>query len=133
MKVETGLFLILAIFFLPVFIVYGIMTDWDEWVGIIALALAMGLGLMIGFYLYTTSKRVGQRPEDRVDGEIHENAGVIGRFAPWSWWPFVLGLAAAIGFLGIAVGFWITYIGVGLVIIALIGWVYEYSRGDHAH
>ena len=45
----------------------------------------------------------------------------------------VLGLACAGGFLGIAVGFWITFIAGGLAIVALIGWVYEYSRGDHAH
>ncbi|MGP5071502.1 cytochrome c oxidase subunit 4 [Arthrobacter rhombi] len=133
MKVETGLFLVLFLFFVPVMVFYGIMTDWTEWVGILALGLCAGLGLMVGFYLYSTAKRVGDRPEDRVDGEIHENAGVIGKFAPWSWWPLVLGTAAATGFLGIAVGFWVTYIGAGLCVIALVGWVYEYSRGDHAH
>ena len=34
---------------------------------------------------------------------------------------------------GLAIGFWIVYIAAGLALVALVGWVYEYSRGDHAH
>lgn len=133
MKIESWLFLGGVFFFLPVGIVYGIMTEWQEWVGFPALFMLAGLSGMVGSYLYFTAKRVGPRPEDRVDGEIHENAGVIGAFSPWSWWPIVLGAAAATGFLGLAIGAWITFLGAGLAVIALIGWVYEYSRGDHAH
>ncbi|NKX52148.1 cytochrome c oxidase subunit 4, partial [Arthrobacter deserti] len=88
---------------------------------------------MIGFYLLFTGRRVGPRPEDRLDAEIHEGAGEQGHFSPWSWWPIVLSAAAATGFLGLASGWWIFYIGVGFSIIAIIGWVYEYSRGLHAH
>jgi hypothetical protein len=45
----------------------------------------------------------------------------------------VLGCAAATAVLGIAVGWWIFFIGAGIGIVALVGWVFEYSRGDHAH
>ena len=133
MKIESWLFLGGIFFFLPVGIVYGVMTDWDEWVGFPALFMLAGLSGMVGFYLYYTAKRVGPRPEDRLDGEIHENAGVIGSFSPWSWWPLMLGSAAATGFLGLALGFWVLFIGVGLAVIGIVGWVYEYSRGEHAH
>jgi hypothetical protein len=133
MKIESWLFTGGVIFFTPVAIVYGFMTNWSEWVGIVGLFLLIGLSLMIGWYLRTTAKRVGARPEDRLDAEIHEGAGEQGHFSPWSWWPLVLGAAAATGFLGVAVGFWITYLAAGLAVVALIGWVYEYSRGDHAH
>jgi hypothetical protein len=88
---------------------------------------------MIGSYLGVTARRVGTRPEDREDAEIHEGAGEQGHFSPWSWWPLVLGAAAATGVLGIAVGWWIFFIGAGVAIVALVGWVFEYSRGDHAH
>ncbi|GER22128.1 putative cytochrome c oxidase polypeptide 4 [Zafaria cholistanensis] len=133
MKIESWLFLGGIFFFIPVGIVYGVMTEWNEWVGFPALFMVAGMAGMIGFYLYYTAKRVGPRPEDRLDGEIHENAGVIGKFAPWSWWPLMLASAAAVGFLGLAIGYWILYLGVGLAVIGIIGWVYEYSRGDHAH
>ncbi|GAA2549153.1 hypothetical protein HD598_000613 [Neomicrococcus aestuarii] len=133
MKVETGIFLGGAAFFLPVGIVYGFLTGFNEWVGFPAILMVAIMSAFIGFYLQKTAKSVGPRPEDRNDGEIHENSGVVGSFSPWSWWPLVLAGAAAIGFLGLAVGFWVTYIGAGLAVVALIGWVYEYSRGDHAH
>ncbi|MGY5318589.1 cytochrome c oxidase subunit 4 [Neomicrococcus lactis] len=133
MKVETGIFLGGALFFLPIGIVYGFLTDFKEWVGFPAILMVSIMSAFIGFYLYKTAKSVGMRPEDRVDGEIHENSGIVGAFSPWSWWPIALAGGAAIGFLGLAVGWWILFIGAGFSAIGLVGWVYEYSRGDHAH
>ncbi|THJ67112.1 cytochrome c oxidase subunit 4 [Arthrobacter echini] len=133
MKIEAKLFSLLMPFFFLVGTVYGFLVEWTEPVGFLALYLTGGLAGMIGFYLAFTARRVGMRPEDRLDAEIHEGSGEQGHFSPWSWWPLVLALAAATGFLGIAVGFWILYIGVGFAAIALVGWVFEYSRGDHAH
>jgi hypothetical protein len=128
-KIESWIFGSGVFFFVPVSVIYGFLTDWGEWVGILGILLVGGLAGMIGGYLGFTGKRVGLRPEDRSDAEIHEQ----GHFSPWSWWPLVLGLACATGFLGLAVGFWIVYIAAGLAVVALVGWVYEYSRGDHAH
>lgn len=133
MKIETNLFVYMMPFFLIVGTVYGFMVEWQEHVGFLALWLTGGLSGMIGFYFAFTGKRVGQRPEDRLDAEIHEGSGEQGHFSPWSWWPLALGTSAATGFLGLAVGWWILYIGMGFAVIAIVGWVYEYSRGDHAH
>ena len=133
MKIEARLFGYGVFFFVPVAIAYGFLTEWNEPVGYLALLLVAGLAGMVGAYLSFTAKRVGMRPEDRSDAEIHEGAGEQGHFSPWSWWPLVLGLASAGGFLGLAVGFWIVYIAAGLALVGLVGWVYEYSRGDHAH
>ena len=133
MKVEQWLFWTGAFFFIPLAGIYGWLTDWSEWVGIIGLLLLGGLSIMIGSYLGLTARRVGTRPEDREDAEIHEGAGEQGHFSPWSWWPIILGGAAAIGMLGVAIGWWIFFIGAGLAVVALVGWVFEYSRGDHAH
>ncbi|MFJ6002306.1 cytochrome c oxidase subunit 4 [Arthrobacter sp. NPDC092385] len=133
MRIEKNLFLIGLPIFVVIGVVYGVLTEFSEWVGFLGILLVGGLAGMIGFYLAFTGKRVGERPEDRLDAEIHEGSGEQGHFSPWSWWPLVLGLSAATGFLGIAIGFWIMYIGMGLAVIALVGWVFEYSRGDHAH
>ena len=65
-------------------IVYGYMTNWNEWVVFLALLMLVGLCLMVGGYLLFTAKRVGNRPEDRVDGEIHDERRDIGIFSP-SW------------------------------------------------
>lgn len=133
MKIESWLFIGLVPFFALAATVYGFMVNWEEHVGYLGMFLVAGLSGMIGFYLLFTGRRVGPRPEDRLDAEIHEGAGEQGHFSPWSWWPIVLSAAAATGFLGLASGWWIFYIGVGFSIIAIIGWVYEYSRGLHAH
>ncbi|WP_285724512.1 cytochrome c oxidase subunit 4 [Psychromicrobium xiongbiense] len=133
MKVESKLFYMGIPFFLIVDVVYAFMTNWSEWVGILGILLVAGLAAMIGFYLAFTARRVGDRPEDRPNGEIYEGAGEQGHFSPWSWWPLVLASACACGFLGLAVGWWIVFIAAGLAAIGLVGWVFEYSRGDHAH
>ncbi|WP_026554915.1 cytochrome c oxidase subunit 4 [Arthrobacter sp. 35W] len=133
MKIEANLFILLGIFLAPVGVVYGLMTHWSEPLGWLGIFLLVGLSEMIGIYFWYTGRRVGARPEDRLDAEIHEGAGEQGHFSPWSWWPLVLGISCATGFLGLAVGWWIVFIAGGLAIVALVGWVYEYSRGDHAH
>ncbi|MCA4134251.1 cytochrome c oxidase subunit 4 [Arthrobacter sp. M4] len=133
MRVESWFFGGLSLFFLPIAVVYGLLTGWREPVGVVGVLLVGALAGMIGLYLGYTGRRIGTRPEDRKDAEIHEGAGEQGHFSPWSWWPFSLGLAAAGGFLGLAIGFWILFFSAGFALVALIGWVYEYSRGDHAH
>lgn len=64
---------------------------------------------------------------------MEEGSGEQGFFSPHSWWPLPLATAGALCFLGMAIGWWLFYIGAGIGIVALIGWVYEYSRGEHAH
>jgi hypothetical protein len=132
-KIESWIFGGGVFFFVPVALVYGFLTNWMEPVGLLGVLLIAGLAGMIGAYLGFTARRVGLRPEDRNDAEIHEGSGEQGHFSPWSWWPLVLGLACAGGFLGLAVGWWIMFIAGGLAVVALVGWVFEYSRGDHAH
>ena len=133
MKVETKLFAYMTPFFLVVGVVYGYLVEWTEPVGYLALFLTAGMSGMIAYYIGFTGRRVGPRPEDRLDAEIHEGSGEQGFFSPWSWWPLLLGISCAVGFLGMAVGWWVLYIGAGLAVVALVGWVFEYSRGNHAH
>ena len=65
--------------------------------------------------------------------EIEQGAGDQGVYSPWSWWPLAIGLAAAILFAGLAIGWWLVYVGAVLGALALVGWVFEFSRGQHAH
>ena len=67
MKIEYKLFVILAAFFAPVGVVYGIFTEWEEPVGPAGLFLSAGLGAMIAFYLWATARRLPERPEDNPE------------------------------------------------------------------
>ena len=118
MKIEYKLFVILAAFFAPVGLIYGIFTGWREPVGAAGLLLSSGLGIMIAFYLWATARRL---PE-----------GEYGFFSPHSWWPLPLAAAGAMVFLGLAIGWWLFIIGATFGVIALVGWTFEYFKGPHA-
>ena len=132
MKAETKLFLWGALFFFPVGLIYGLWSGWEP-VGTVGVPLVGALVGMIGAYFALLSRRIDIRPEDDPEAEIEHGAGDQGVFSPWSWWPLFIGIAAAISFLAMAVGWWLLFIGVALGAIGLVGWVFEFSRGQHAH
>ncbi|QCU78022.1 cytochrome c oxidase subunit 4 [Citricoccus sp. SGAir0253] len=133
MRTSVKLFTIIATFFVIVGTVYAFWVRWSEWAGIPAIYALAGLGYMIALYLWLTERRFGLGPDDDENGEISAYAGTYGNFAPWSWWPLGLGIACAALVLGLAVGWWIFFVGVGLGLYFLVGWVFEYSKGQHAH
>ncbi len=133
MFTETLVFLALVPFFIIVAVVYGQLTGYGEPVGFVGVLMLGGLSALTGFFLWATGRRMAPRLEDDLDGTIEEGAGEYGEFSPHSWWPFVLGLAAATLFLGVAVGWWVCVFGVVLGIIGLVGLLFEFSRGQHAH
>ncbi|KQW05717.1 cytochrome c oxidase subunit IV [Leifsonia sp. Root4] len=134
MRVNSVLFWILTVFFVVVAAIYGFWTVIDtghlEWVGTIAIALSGILSGFIAFYLDRVfAAQGGDLPEDRLDANIDDGDAELGFFSPWSWWPIMLGGALALFMLGLAVGFWISFIAVGILAISIVGWVYEYYRG----
>jgi hypothetical protein len=130
-KVEGWLFLGCGVFFGGADIVYWYVSH--DPTGTTALALAVCLAILVGFYSLFTGRRLPMRPEDNPEGEIAEGTGEIGFFSPHSWWPLWLGLAAAVAALGFAIGWWLFLIGMVLVVMAAIGFVFEYYRGHFAH
>jgi len=132
MKVETRLFMLLAPFFALCGIVYGLWSHWEP-TGSVGLLIVSALVLMIGSYFSLLTRRIDDRPEDDPLAEIEQGAGDQGVYSPWSWWPLVIAGAAALGFLGLAVGWWLLYIAVAVAVVGLVGWVFEFSRGQHAH
>src|SRR5215469_6120840 len=131
MKVEGWLFLGCGVFFAGADVVYWY-TSYDP-TGTAALALAVGLALLTGFYVLFSGRRLPRRPEDNNEGEIIEGTGEVGFFSPHSWWPLWVGVAAALTAVGFAMGWWLVMIGVMSLILAAIGFVFEYYRGYFSH
>ena len=134
MLTNLRIFWVLAGFFLAsaiTYIIWHIAVEGNvEWAGTVGMALAAALAAFIAFYLTMAYRNQGgELPEDRLDADIDDGDSEIGMF---SWWPIVLAGALALTFLGLAVGVWLSFIGVPVVIVALVGWVFEYYRGNFA-
>jgi hypothetical protein len=136
-RANINLFWILAGFFLlsdAVYITWSLISyGYVEWVGTIGIALGAILGGFIAFYLGRVhGAQGGELPEDIVTSNIDDGDPEMGFYSPWSWWPIILGGSLAIFFTGLAVGTWICFVGVALILIAIVGWTYEYYRGFFA-
>ncbi|WP_029088547.1 cytochrome c oxidase subunit 4 [Brevibacterium album] len=133
MKTSAWLFGLGIFFFAPVAIVYGFLTEWQEWVGLPGILLVGGMTLMIGVFLWLREKKSPPLASDDLDGEISDEYYEYGFYSPWSWWPLVVCVGAAICFAGIAIGWWILPFGGVISVIGMVGLIYEYDRGVHAH
>ena len=143
MKTNINLWWILSAFFL---LITGVYTGWNiiehsskpwynaiEWVGTIALLFSAAMSVMIGFYVNRVhSAQGGELPEDTLTADIDDGDPEIGEFSPWSWWPLVLAFSAALGMIGLAVGYFLLPIAGAVFLVAIVGWVYEYYRGYFA-
>jgi hypothetical protein len=137
MRANVILFWILAGFFAvaaAIYIVWSTLVyGQPEWVGLVGVSLCTVLFAFIAFYLGRVHSAQGaELPEDRLDANIDDGDAELGFFSPWSWWPIIMAGGAALAFLGLAIGFWIAFIAIPIVVIALVGWVYEYYRGNFA-
>lgn len=139
MKSNIVLMTILTCYFLLLGTVYTVWNLIDhgnvEWAGSTSILLSAGLTGFIAYYLAKTRKaQGGELIEDRLDSDIDDADPELGEFSPWSWWPIVLAGAASLVVLGLALGFnfWISFLAVPLLIVAVVGWTYEYYRGYFA-
>ncbi|MEO6956961.1 MAG: cytochrome c oxidase subunit 4 [Antricoccus sp.] len=131
MKFESVLFIFCAVFNIVVGIIYGILTG-GEPLGTTALVLTGVLCGLIGGYFWFISRRIDDRPEDRMDGEIFEGAGELGFFSPGSYWPFGMAFSAMITGVGLAFYFpWLIGVGVICILATVGGLLFEYYTGQN--
>ncbi|GAB2570804.1 cytochrome c oxidase subunit 4 [Leucobacter ruminantium] len=139
MKSNIVIFWILTAYMVILATVY---TGWNvmlhgrpEWVGSVAILLSGGLTGFIAFYLgLVQRKQGGVLVEDLEDADIDDGDPELGEFSPWSWWPLVLAFGSSLVVLGLCVGFdfWLSFLALPVVLVSIVGWVYEYYRGHFA-
>jgi hypothetical protein len=121
---------------LSVFYVIMTVIYWQiggEEVGIAGMLLAACFAGMIGFYVWFTQKRIGVTlPEDNLTAEISDGAGELGFYSPHSWWPLPVALSACTFALGLIIGWWLSIIGLGALVISIIGMVTQYEKPEIA-
>jgi len=127
MKVSWQLFIGLSVFYVLMTIIYWQVGG--EPVGIGGMLLAAALVGMVGFYVWFTQRRIGQiLPEDNLTALISDGAGDLGFYSPHSWWPLPVALSATAMGLGLIIGWWLTLISLGTLVISIIGMVTEYEK-----
>lgn len=139
MKSNAVIFWILTVYFALVAAMYIIWNLVDvgkvEWSGTTPLLLSGGLAGLIAYYLTLVKKNQGgELHEDMDEADIDDGDPEVGEFSPWSWWPLTLAFAASLFMLGFTLNgnFFIVYFAVPLLIVSVVGWVYEYYRGHFA-
>ena len=131
MRIEGALFGMGFVFYAFLAGIYWYFSR-DE-VGTTALALTGALAFLISFYALYTSKRVYPRPEDRLDAQVDEADPEFGFYSPHSWWPLAVGVSVLALVFGLIFAVWLIVLGVAALMFAVIGWLFEYYRGEFAH
>lgn len=136
MRANIAILWTLSVFFLLSAAGYTIwhMLAYDgavEWVGSMGMGLCAVLAAFLAAYLGIVHRTSGGvLPEDDQAALIDDGDPELGHFAPWSWWPIALAGALMLMFMGLAISVFLLPIGAALVVIMLVGWVYEYYRGN---
>jgi hypothetical protein len=130
MRTESYLFAGVAGFFLVTDVFYAWWSG-QEPAGSAVLAVAFLMSSAIAFFFGRNRRVRGMRPEDRGDGEIAERAGPVDFFPPHSPYPPAVGAGGALVMLGIVFGLWLFLLGLGVVLGAVGGMVFEFvHRGE---
>ena len=131
MKASWKLFGGLSVFYVVMTVIYWQVGG--EEVGIAGMLLSACLAGMVGFYVWFTQKRIGVTlPEDNLTAEIADGAGELGFYSPHSWWPRPVAVSACVFALGLIIGWWLSLIGLGALVISIIGMVTEYEKPEIA-
>ncbi|MGI8723158.1 MAG: cytochrome c oxidase subunit 4 [Geodermatophilaceae bacterium] len=131
MKVETRTIAGVGLFFTIVGPIYAYVSK--DPTGTAALVMTALLAWLMTFFFAVVARQIPARPEDRTDADIADGVGEVGFFPPFSWWPLFCASALGVCVLGVVFGWWLFIVGVGLGIITLCGFVFEYYRGYHVH
>ena len=129
MKTNWVLFTGIGLFYSLMAAIYWVIGG--EPVGIACLILSSALAFMVGFYVWFTQRKIGEiLPEDNLEAEISDGAGEVGFYSPHSWWPLPVAAFAVLAGLGLIIGWWLTAIAAGGLIISIVGFVTEYEQPE---
>lgn len=131
MRFAGLLFSLGAVFFLVVGVIYGVWSQ--DWAGTTFLIFTAGMAAIIGYYTLYTSKRLTDLPEDEEWANQDEADPDYGFYSPYSWWPLPMGFGAFMIALGLIFATWLFLAGLIVLMLAIVGLVFEYYRGAFAH
>lgn len=138
MKANIAIFTAIGSFLFVVACAYTFITmnfepSGIEWVGVPALFALAAFNWMIAVFIWLNARRFGLGASDRDNAEVHEEAGIQGKFAAQSWAPLICAAGGAVAFAGFPIALWITFAGIAIALAGTALWVLEFSVGHHSH
>jgi cytochrome c oxidase subunit IV len=114
MRVETTLWVAVTVYFALITLIYAAVGG--EAAGGALLTIAVGFGGLVAGWTWRYRRRsVGERPSDRTDADIADDAGVVGELPAASLRPLGLAVGMAAIVLGVPLGWWMILAGVAIV------------------
>lgn len=105
-----------------------------EWAGMVCMALAALLSLMLAMYLQFTDNRTDIAPEDWEEAETEDGAGILGFFSPGSIWPFAMTMSIAVMGLGIIfLYYWLIILGAVMLVWSTTNLSLQYGMPKEKH
>ncbi|MEV6793452.1 cytochrome c oxidase subunit 4 [Streptomyces sp. NPDC051320] len=128
MRYESFLFCGIALFFAITAVIYGWFSR--EPAGLAALIVSFLMSSLIAFFLWTQHVRRGERLQDRKDAQTYEASGPLAFFPARSYTPPLTAAGAALTGLGVVFGIWLFFIGVGVLVAGVAGFVFQYNNRE---
>jgi hypothetical protein len=112
-RVEAILWTGVTVYFAGITVLYAALSGDPAGGALLTVAVAVG-GLVAG-WTWRYRRSFGDRPSDRADADIADDAGVVGEFAAASLRPLGLAVGMTAIVLGVPLGTWMILAGVAIV------------------
>ncbi len=113
MRLEAILWTLVMLFYVVIGVAYLAIGGDTE--GVVLLLAAALLGGLVAGWTWDWSRNHGTRIEDRGDTDASDLTGIVGVYPTASLRPLALALGMAATLLGIALGSWLSMIGVAII------------------
>ncbi len=118
MKLEAILWTGVTVYFAVIGLIY--LSVGGDATGVSLLLIATGLGGLIAGWTWNWSRHHDQRVADRADVDAVDQTGVVGVYPTASLRPIALAAGVTAVMVGIAIGSWLSMIGVAIVTSQLL-------------
>jgi hypothetical protein len=112
-RLEAILWTAVSVYFLSIGAIYFAVGG--DTAGVVLLFAAMGLGGLIAGWTWEWTRRHAPRIVDRADTDASDELGIVGVYPIASLRPLALAMGTSAMVLGIAIGSWLSMIGIAAV------------------
>jgi Cytochrome c oxidase subunit IV len=113
MRLEATLWTAVAVYFIVIAAIYAAVGG--EAAGGALLTIAVAVGGLVAGWSWRYRRSTGDRPSDRTDADIADDAGVVGELPAASLRPLGLAVGMSAIALGVPLGVWMILAGVAIV------------------